>query len=158
MRNYKFFCLTLVFLFVSCQRELGEYVYIDTNGILHIDNNCKHITERYKAKPVSFVRTDNLHKEDYELTCSHCVNDFFFREIQNIVKDNLANEAKKRHQLKLFYNHLEKVGENRWIDFDDFYEYMEDSDDYQDLIIELSGMGYKVSDWFHKDTTYNSHE
>lgn len=104
MKNKAIVTLTLVlvaFFLFSCSgqkekekkdQEIGKYVYVDSQGTLHIKNPCYsglRITDEdgnsYK-KSVTFVDTEDINGNDLESLCPMCVRDEHYEQLLQIVK------------------------------------------------------------------------
>ena len=74
IKYYIAFTTLLCLGFISCNKKnLGNYVYIDTFGVLHVDNHCHGIVEIGNSKPVTAISTNELY--DIGDVCAECVSE-----------------------------------------------------------------------------------
>lgn len=92
----------VVFVIYGCKnneqpkkKELGEYVYIDQYKCIHADQVCFKLRfggeeERpnYMVKRMPVNKLRNLNS-----TCSWCVNDEIYKELQSMIKNNETSDS-----------------------------------------------------------------
>ena len=93
-----FFILSL--LAVSCSNNankedkehlIGKYVYLDSQGILHIKKRCvlgmqiTDATGNNYYKSIEFIDTTLLTKEHIKALCTWCVEDEHYSQLKHIV-------------------------------------------------------------------------
>lgn len=87
---------SLSFVLLSCTNKekketaplVGDYVYIDNSGCLHISRDCIQLfgLENDKNYQVNFIPTKDLMPNDMNSFCSHCVNDSAFTFLKKSLK------------------------------------------------------------------------
>lgn len=85
----------------SCNKGMGEYVYIDGNSALHTDKNCKCIAVLRKSSPVSMHKTNSIIAGEWSYICPKCVRDKDYKAIERIGERNLKGYNVKR---ELYYS------------------------------------------------------
>jgi hypothetical protein len=96
----------LAFLLVSCSFEpkIGQYVYLDAFCTVHIDRDCKMLTDLPKDTKeyigvrhgVTFVDTCNLNydsgsTESFQRKlkfCPNCINDETYKQLLTIIENH----------------------------------------------------------------------
>lgn len=142
----------IVICFVSCKKELGEYVYVDAAEILHTDRECSCICKfKSGAAPVRRYTVKGITEKLWQAVCSKCVTDECFDEIWNNIDNNIAVEEREKVILQKLYDKLIEVGENQWYSFDSFYSYVQNKDNFRRLVIQLEQKGYDITEWIEED-------
>ena len=142
----------IVFCFVSCKKELGEYVYVDAAQILHTDRECSCICKfKSGAAPLTRYSVKAITNELWQAVCSECVTDECYDEIWNNIDNNIAAEERGKVFLQKLYDKLIEVGENQWYSFDSFYSYVQNKDNFRRLVIQLEQKGYDITEWIEED-------
>lgn len=60
--------------------DIGEYVYVDDWGFVHIDRKCKRLN--YKGMSCDRIKRDELKSTDANF-CTNCVSDEDFEQLVN---------------------------------------------------------------------------
>ena len=96
-----------ILLFISClllfscsekkekpaESSIGEYLYIDQYSCIHVKQRCIKLTFSDEGEsPNYMVKRLSLGELRYiGRTCSNCVSDEIYKELQNIVENNNYN-------------------------------------------------------------------
>lgn len=79
-------------LFYSCESnknkddiaEVGKYVYIDKDGVLHVKQHCtKFILKEEQDFGVKRLPSETIPPEYLDNTCSYCVNDAMYDVLES---------------------------------------------------------------------------
>lgn len=94
-------CIVLCGWLVSCNKGMGEYVYIDGCKTLHTDKDCKSIAVFRQSSPVSVCKANGIIAGDWNYVCPKCVSEKDYKTIESIGERNLKAYDIKR---ELFYS------------------------------------------------------
>lgn len=142
----------IVICFVSCKKELGEYIYVDAAEILHTDRECSCICKfKSGAAPISRYKAKRITYEPWQHVCSECVSDECYDKIVKQIGNNIAAEERAKVILQKLYDKLIEVGENQWYSFESFYSYVQNKDNFRRLVIQLEQKGYDITEWIEED-------
>lgn len=72
---------------VSKEPELGKYIYLDFEYIIHSKNDCNYIATVKGGKPIEKVIPINELKNDYPI-CSQCITESMYEELKKIIESN----------------------------------------------------------------------
>lgn len=79
-------------------KQLGEYVYVDASGCLHVDRHCLNLCLNKSEKgnwvnyQVSFVKAGQL--ADFpESFCARCVSDRDYKKLDEFIYKNIQNRS-----------------------------------------------------------------
>lgn len=107
--------LTCTCIFISCVRKnnakcesadkIGNYVYIDTQGVLHSDKNCVALI-LLDNRGVEFVETQKLQQVHLKSLCSKCIEDRDYELLKKVVEKNKINSD----DVSVLYNRLLSKG------------------------------------------------
>lgn len=75
------------------EKGLGKYVYVDSQEILHSNNECKKITKVHGATPVRVYAKKELTPSIWRAICSQCVNDKIYGQIMECVYDKASRDS-----------------------------------------------------------------
>lgn len=74
--------------------KLGQYVYLDSEGILHVRRPCLGLRTRIDGsgeggyKSIQFIEVDNITHRDLESLCPWCVSDEVYEQLIRLVDTN----------------------------------------------------------------------
>lgn len=99
MRYFLFvFYSALVLFLISCGRKKenvdiivrGKYLYVDKGGCLHSTNKCTKMMFSEDPNVYGLIRIDTLDikLDDFEYSCSKCVDDKTYEWIVGLTKNN----------------------------------------------------------------------
>lgn len=142
----------IIFCFVSCKKELGEYVYVDAAEILHTDRECSCICKfKTGAAPITRYSVKGVRRGLWQHVCSECVSDECYDKIVKQIDNNIAAEERAKVILQKLYDKLIEVGENQWYSFDSFYSYVKKENNFRRLMAQLEAKGYDITEWIEED-------
>lgn len=84
----------------NSSRELGKYVYIDSQGVLHTRKHCfgLEITtsngEKSFYKSIKFIEKYKVTNSMLESMCSWCVGDEQYEELKRITEGNGSSKGR----------------------------------------------------------------
>lgn len=68
-------------------RELGKYVYIDHQGVMHSEKDCTALLF-LENKGVEFVEKKDIKPEQLKSLCSDCIDDELYEQLLSITNKN----------------------------------------------------------------------
>lgn len=135
----KFIFILLCLVFFSCKKEMGKYLYVDGQHILHTSKTCKSISEIRKAKPIMIYPVDSIGTFSVKNFCSTCVSDeqfaFFMKRLDYYIENepyikaepfrkriyDIMSEKYDMPSFDVFCKHIES-DDNRKAVYDDLKE------------------------------------
>ena len=116
------FALLSVFALLSCsnneKKQIDEYVYIDTKGIIHTDNGCPSVSRiKGGGQPVKILETVLITEKDLESICSQCVKKEKIDAIRLwlAAKEVLDEEAEEKAAEEEYNNHSMGYKIRQWL-------------------------------------------
>ncbi len=94
MQNLLLISLGLTLFLIGCKEnkkveppKLGQYVYIDSIGCMHVQRECINfiLHNRYNVK---FKELSLICDSDLMNVCSHCVTDDIYVQLKTVAKSN----------------------------------------------------------------------
>mgnify|MGYP001091435916 CR=1 FL=1 len=94
MQNLLLISLGLTLFLIGCKEnkkveppKLGQYVYIDSIGCMHVQRECMNfiLHNRYNVK---FKELSLICDSDLMNVCSHCVTDDIYVQLKTVAKSN----------------------------------------------------------------------
>ena len=68
--------------------EIGEYIYKETGGCVHIDRKCYKILILDDGSGIHPIKTYDITHKDIQYICPDCVSDENFEKLSRVCADN----------------------------------------------------------------------
>lgn len=126
--------ITVVFFIISCKR-VGDSVYLDESNVIHASKRCK----KMPSDTYTILATDYLpfYANDSESSIKIC---------QKCVREKDRWVLLKTIWLARKYSALQKINEDRWGSFEQYYRFIQVEENYKQLNAELYKNGYTLND------------